>query len=134
MNKASGWDKVEAKYLNIGAAAIAPSLTALFNISLASGELPEDWKCAKITPVFKLGARSDPTNYRLISILPLVCKLLEQFAFNNFSQHLEVNSLLPECQYGFRKGRSTQDAVSILVDDLLEAKDNHRGSGAVHAL
>ena len=134
MNKASGWDKVEAKYLKIGAAAIAPSLTALFNTSLASGELSEDWKCAKITPVFKLGARSDPTNYRLISILPIVSKLLEQFAFNNFSQHLEVNSLLPECQYGFRKGRSTQDAVSILVDDLLEAKDNHRGSGAVHAL
>ena len=49
VNKASGWDKVEAKYLKIGAAAIAPSLVALFNTSLASGELPEDRKCAKIT-------------------------------------------------------------------------------------
>ena len=131
VNKASAWDEVEAKYLKIGAAAIVPSLMALFNTSLASGELPEDWKCAKITPVFKLGARSDPTNYQPISLLPIVSKLLEQFVFNNFSQHLEVNSLLPECQYGFRKGRSTQDAVSILVNDLLEAKDNRHCLGAV---
>ena len=131
VNKASGWDEVEAKYLKIGAAAITPSLMKLFNTSLASGELPKDLKCAKITPVFKSGALSDPTNYRAISLLPFVSKLLKQFVFNNFSQHLEVNSLLPECQYGFRKGRSTQDAFSILADDLLEAKDNRRCSGAV---
>ena len=131
VNKASGWDEVEAKYLKIGAAAIAPSLTALFDTSLAASELPEDWKCAKITPIFKSGARNDPKNYRPISLLPIVSKLLEQSVFNTLSRHLEANSLLPECQYGYRKGRSTQDAVSILADDLLEAKDNRRCSGVV---
>ena len=89
------------------------------------------WKCAKITLVFKSCAQSDITNYRPISLLSIVSKLLEQFVINNLSQHLEANSLLPECQYNCRKGRSTQDAVSIPANDLLKANDNRRCSGAV---
>lgn len=131
VSKASGLDGIEARFLKLGAVAIAPSLAQLFNASLSSGVFPDDWKCAVVSPVYKKGDKSDPLNYRPISLLSCVSKVLEGIVFDQLYHHLESRSYLPDCQYGFRKGRSTQDAVGILTDDLLEAKDSRLCSGAV---
>ena len=50
------------------------------NLSISSGKFPSSWKAAKITPIFKSGSRSVPKNYRPISVLPIVSKLLEKAA------------------------------------------------------
>ena len=75
--------------------------------------------------------KHDPSCYRPISLLPVVSKILESFVFVQLSQHLENNNLLPDVQFGFRRGFSTQDVTTLLADDLLRAKDKGLFSGAV---
>ena len=131
VKKACGADGIEARFLKAGDCAIAASPADLFNVSLYTGKVPNDWKCSRVTSVFKSGDRSDPVNYRPVSLLSSVSKLLEHFVFCQLNSFLESKSLIPESQYGFRKDSSTQDAVGILADNLLEAKDNRRCSGVV---
>ena len=130
-SKASGLDEIGASFLKLGAPAIASSLSSLFNNSLSTGVFPEDWKCAKVSPVYKSGPRSDPANYRPVSLLPIISKVLEEFVFRSLSCYFEDNALLPDCQFGFRRNRSTQDAASILACDLAKSKDNGSWSGSV---
>ena len=130
-NKSCGSDSMEAKFLKIGAQVIAPSLTAIFNASLKTGIFPDDWKTAVVTPVFKKGDRSEASNYRPISLLPCVSKVLEELVFKQLSLHLESHNLLPDCQYGLRKQRSTEDATMLLADNILTVKDSGLCSGAV---
>ena len=120
-SKASGLDEI----------GIASSLSSLFNNSLSTGVFPEDWKCAKVSPVYKSGPRSDPANYRPVSLLLIISKVLEEFVFRSLSCYFEDNALLPDCQFGFRRNRSTQDAASILACDLAKSKDNGSWSGSV---
>ena len=124
-NKASCSDGIDAVYLKLASKAIAPSLTGIFNRSLS------EWKAARVTPVFKSGSRPDPANYLSVSLLPIVSKLLEKIVFEALNHHFESKSIFPHCQFGFRKARSTVDAVSLLENDLLAAKDRRLHSGDV---
>ena len=63
-NKVTGLDGISAKCLRITASAIAGSLNHVFNLSLASGEIPQEWKNAKVTPIFKAGSEMNIENYR----------------------------------------------------------------------
>ena len=90
--KACGPDGIEARFLKAGAAEISASLASIFNASLSSGIVPSDWKCAKVTPVFKSGDRSDPSNYRPISLLSSISKILEHFVFTRLNLFFEVLS------------------------------------------
>lgn len=83
-------------------------LSLLFTFSLATCQIPEAWKTSIIVPVFKKkGSPADPTNYRPISKLSSICKIMEKIVTLQLYGYLELNNLLPSCQYGFRKGRST---------------------------
>lgn len=81
-SKATGFDKISAKVLWAAASAIAPSLTEIFNISMDSNQFPSDWKTARVIPLFKKGQRSVLDNYRPISILPVVSKIMERLLYN----------------------------------------------------
>ena len=70
--KATGLDRIPSKLLKTAAGIIAPSLTAIFSKSTLTGIYPSEWKMAKVTPVFKKGIKSDPNNYRPISVIPIV--------------------------------------------------------------
>ena len=73
---ASGIDKISARLLRIAAPVIAPSVAKLINLSFSTCKFPTRWKTAKLTPLFKSGARYDPGNYRPISVLPVCQRLL----------------------------------------------------------
>ncbi len=75
--KASGSDGIPDKLFSECAHELAPSLTAIFNSSIMQGKVPSDWKLANINLVFKKGEKSCVVNYRLISLLSLVFKVLE---------------------------------------------------------
>ena len=106
------------------ALAIAPSLTKLFNISIATGCFPTDWKRARITPIFKNSDPSLPKNYRPISILPIVSKLLERHVHSLISKHLLRNHPISPFQWGFMPRRSTTAALCTLIHDWLSQLDN----------
>ena len=115
--KATGLDKIPARLLKDCSDLIATSLCSIFNQSIISGIFPEEWKSAKVTPLFKNGQRSDPNNYRPISVTPIVAKVFERIIYDQLYDYLTANNLISSCQSGFRSLHST-------VTALLEASDN----------
>ena len=96
---------------------IAKSLTKLFNKSLRSGKFPSDWKVARVVPIPKGGDLENPANYRPISILPILSKLLEKHLHDLLSHHLKISSPLSEHQWGFTSGKSTTSALISYAHD-----------------
>ena len=116
MMKASGSDGISARMLKSTAFSIAPSLTKLFNQSLSTGILPLPWKKSLVVPIPKNQELSNPYNYRLISLPPIVSKILERHI-----GHLQHNHPLSTFQWGFLKGRSTITALLHMTDQWLQA-------------
>ena len=93
--KATGPDRIRVRALKMAATNISRSLTRLFNESLSTGKFSSAWKIAKVTPLFKGGTTTDCNNYRPISVLPCISKILESFAQSDL-QNFAFNSGLIE--------------------------------------
>jgi len=107
-SKAAGSDGIPPRLLRGCSEILAPSLTHLLNTSLLTGELPEGFKVAHIVPLLKstkLDA-TQPSNYRGISLLPIISKVLEKIVKQQLERFLENNSALSDFQFGFRHGIS----------------------------
>ena len=85
-NKAIGLDRISARLLKCASRTITPSITKLLNLSIATNEFPNIWKCAKVTALFKAGNRTSPSDYRPISILQTLSKILERAVHYQFYQ------------------------------------------------
>ena len=130
-SKATGLDKISAKLLKDASSVIAKPITYLINLTISSGEIPSQWKEAKVTPIFKAGKKDDENNYRPISVLPLVSKVMERAVQVQLLAFFDVNKVLSVYQSGFRKKHSTETAVVHLVDHILEHMDKKQLTGAV---
>ena len=106
--KATGPDNIPAFVLKNTAPELAPLLAELFQLSLDTQEVPEDWKKANIVPIFKKGDRSLPANYRPVSLTSIMCKILEHVVHSSVMSHFDNHSILTDAQHGFRKSRSCQ--------------------------
>ena len=104
-SKASGPDCISARLLKECAEEVAGGLVLLFTASLKQGKIPEDWKHAIITPLFKGGNknRSKAENYRPISITSVTCKVLEHIIHSHIMTHFDKERTLSDNQHGFRK-------------------------------
>ncbi|CAB3986869.1 Hypothetical predicted protein [Paramuricea clavata] len=129
--KATGLDKIPAKILKLSANIIAPSLTFIFNLSLATGIYIDEWMRARVTPIFKSGDKRQCENYRPISILPVVSKAFEKEVFRQVYRYLSESSLLSKFQSGFRPKHSTVTALIQMCDEWLENMDNGKLNGVV---
>jgi len=123
-HKAGGPDNIPARVLKELAYDLTPILTHLFQQSLDTGELPQDWKSAFITPIFKKGKRSDPLNYRPISLTSIICKSLEHILVSQIMKHLETNNIICRNQFGFRSGHSCETQLLVAVNDFAYALNN----------
>ena len=103
-SKASGPDGIPARLLKECCDQIAPSLCAIFNQSLSSAKVPTEWKSADIAPIHKKDSKEPAENYRPISLLPIVSKVLERCVFTRLYIHLKC--LITDLQHGFMKNRS----------------------------
>ena len=74
--------------------------------SYESSELPEDWKQANVCPIFKKGSKTNPANYRSISLTSVTCKIMERLIRDIMMKHLLDNNLISEHQHGFVKFKS----------------------------
>lgn len=110
---------------------IAPSLTAIFNLSLKSGIYIDEWKLAGVIPIYKSDNRSKCENYRPISILPIVSKVFEREVFNQVYRYLNENSLISKFQSGFRPKYGTVAALIEMCDQWLTDMDNGKLNGVV---
>ena len=110
-NKAAGLDNIPCNLLKIAAEIVSPSLTYIFNLSLETGIFPQDWKIAKVSPIFKKGDKTDIDNYRPISVISIIAKIFEKIIHNQFNNYLSKNKLLNKYQSGFRSLHSTMTAL-----------------------
>jgi len=111
LNKACGLDGISCRLLKEAAPIVAPFLTHIINLSITTGIFPDEWKLARVSPIYKEGVKSDPNNYRPISVLPVISKLIERVVFDQFYEYLIVHDLLADTQSGFRPRHSTQTAL-----------------------
>ena len=113
--------------LRISAPVLAPSLTHIFNLSLCTGIIPSDWKKARVTPIYKdTGEKKDPNNYRPISILSTVSKVLEKLVYNRLIKFIDKHNILFKHQYGFRKNFSTELSLFEITDKLYKNFDKRK--------
>ena len=115
-NKSPGPDEMNPLFLKNLAPELAAPLKIVFQKSVDSGELPEEWKKAKITAIFKKGSKCNAGNYRPISLTSIVGKCLEKIVRNKLMNHMKINNLFSDKQYGFITGRSTVLQLITILD------------------
>ena len=99
------------------------NLTITINQSLVTGIFTDKLKIAKVTPIFEKG---DPTvieNYRPISLLPALSKVIERVINNQINNYFISNNLHYECQYGLRKNHSTELAALNAVESIINGME-----------
>ncbi|KAK3884189.1 hypothetical protein Pcinc_011534 [Petrolisthes cinctipes] len=105
-NKSPGPDRFLPRVLREVHGEVSRHLCMVFNRVIQTGCVPRDWREAEVTPIFKKGDASQPSNYRPISLTSIVCKLMERIMVDKITAHLESNLLLRGSQHGFRQHRS----------------------------
>ena len=107
-------------------------LLLLLHLCISNEVFPSAWKVAKVTAVFKGNARrSDRNNYRQISVVLVLCKLLERHICDHLCDFLRSNGILHKLQSGFTKSFSTETALIRLIDELLLSLDKDNVTGLV---
>ena len=122
-SKSPGPDNIPRLFLKQCSTAIAPSLCSLFNHSLKTGTLPTEWKSANVTPVHKKNKKEPVSNYRPISLLPLISKVLERCVCYRFYDHL--HEIINKAQYGFLHGRSCVTQLLTTLHHVGQLLDNN---------
>ena len=117
-NKASGPDTINARILKECCNELGDILTAIFNRSLRTGQVPDDWRKANVAPIFKKGEKYDPSNYRPVSLTCICCKVLEHILVSNIMKHLQTNDILVDSQHGFRSRRSCDTQLVQFIHDI----------------
>ena len=102
---------------------IAPILALIYNESLAQGNVPDDWRQANVAPIFKKGEKYDAANYRPVSLTCICCKTLEHLIVSNINKHLAIESILADCQHGFRSQKSCETQLVQFFYDLVSNLD-----------
>ena len=95
----------------MAAPAIADSLIYIFNQAITLASFSDEWKIARVIPLFKSGDRNMPGNYRPISILPAISKIMERILYSQLYNYLTEYGQLSSAQFGFRKSHSTATAL-----------------------
>ena len=107
-------------------------ILGLINETLKSKIFPDVLKIAKVIPIFKKGDKSNLNNYRPISLLPVLSKVLEKVINKQITSKLDELKLIDDNQYGFRTGHSTEDAVLKFIDYIEKAKKKYKHVASIH--
>ena len=123
--KSSGHDGINNFILKGVISSIADPLAHIFNESLSSGQIPHLMKVAKVIPLFKKGDQLEINNYRPISLLTSLSKVLEKIIFIRTIKFLKLNNILSNSQFGFREKHSTIHAILSFLNKTTRAIDDH---------
>ena len=117
-DKAPGPDNISPKLLKAAGESIVPSLVSLFKISVSSNMLPNVWKTARMSSVYKKGDKTDKENYRPLSNLCLPSKVMETLVSDTIKKHvMEDHNMITEKQWAYRKGYSTELLLIQLTEE-----------------
>ena len=123
VRKAPGIDGIKTETLHEICDEIALPLTFLVNRIIDTGICPSEFKTAVIKPIFKKGDKNIPSNYRPISLITSLAKIFEKIIKVRMVKFIEKYKLISDKQFGFREGKSTQDAISCLTSEIYKNMD-----------
>ena len=132
-DKAPGPDGINPTTLAELADVLAKPISIIFRISLDSGRIPDDWRKAQVSPIFKnKGSRLNSTNYRPVSLTCILCKTMETLVRKHLVNHLESNNIISRHQHGFTTGRSCITQLLETLDIWTEILDDGGGVDVVY--
>ena len=115
-DKSPGLDGLNVKLLKLAAPYISNCIAHICNLSLYSSQFPDNWKRAKVTPIYKTGDKSDVSNYRPISVLPITSKIIERAVHEQLYNYISSTNNLSSAQSGFRSNHSTTTTLLDVQD------------------
>ena len=121
VSKSCGPDEISPHFLKLVAEEIAPVFTFLFQQSFDNNTIPDQWRFALVTPIYKNGPKSDPANYRPISLTCISCKICEHIVLSHVAKHLNSNKIILDDQHGFRERLSTITQLINCTNDWVES-------------
>ena len=122
-NSSSSVKTYPTKVLKIIEPIVSPILTKFINKSITNSFFPDSLKTARVIPIFKGGDKSNISNYRPISILPIFSKIFERIAYNQLYSFVEKFKIINDSQFGFRTKRSTSQAILDFMQNIYEVLD-----------
>ena len=129
--KAAGIDNLSVSFLKDRAKVLSKPISDLCSLSITSEKILDICKVAKLKPLYKKGSLTEPCNYRPISLLPLISKVIEKVIHDQTSTFLNSKNLLYTYQSGFRKKHSTDFCLSYLNDKILKGFDKGMMTGMI---
>ncbi len=130
-SKATGLDSLPSRFIRDGANIICAPVTHIINLSIYHGSIPSDLKSARVVPLYKKNSKTDLGNYRPVSILSILSKVLERVVYNQLENYLHCNSLMYNLQSGFRPAYSTDTCLIHMQDHIREEYDKGNYTGMV---
>jgi hypothetical protein len=129
---AMGCDELPGFLIKMLASAITKNIALIFNRSISDATVPTTWKQANVVAIWKQkGNKSDPGNYRPVSVLPILGRTLEKAIANQLNAYCEDREVIPPQQFGFRKNSSCESALIRATDDWMGAIDEGKYVGAL---
>ena len=123
VNKAAGPDGITPRLLKNCSKSLTKPLTMIFRKSLQTGEVPMAWREANVTPLYKKGSKTNPLNYRPVSLTSVVGKVFETVVRDALVKHATENEIISIKQHGFMKKKSTLTNLLEYLEALTKAKD-----------
>ncbi|KAF2353137.1 Reverse transcriptase domain [Trinorchestia longiramus] len=131
-SKSTGPDSLGPRILKETAKVISEPLTNIFNRSLETGIVPDDWKRANVTPIFKKGNKQIPNNYSPISLTSVISKTIERLLKVRITNHLNDQNLINDTQHGFREKRSCLTNLPDFFGEVNRASDSTKAVDLVY--
>ena len=132
VNKSPGPDGHHPLVLKELATELSIPLAIVFQKSIVEGCVPQPWKDAHVTPLFKKGKKSSAGNYRPVSLTSIICKVMESLIRDHVIEHMTSNHLLSDYQHGFIHGRSCSTNLLAVLDAWSEAMDERIPVDAIY--
>ena len=114
-----------------GADVLGIPVKQICNLSIRLFHFPKNCKVAKLKPLYKKGTKTDPKNFRPISLLPIVSKMFEKVIHEQTIEYLTDNNILCKYQSGFRKNHSTDTSLSYLANKIMTGFDSGLLTGMI---
>ena len=130
-NKATGIDNLSDRFLKDGPKVFATPLAQIYYLSIKLSTVPDECKIAKLKPIYKKGKKTDPKNYRPISFLPVISKILEKAIHDQTMDFVTKKNILYKFQSSFRKFHSTDSCLSHLQDKASKEFDSGLLTGMI---
>ena len=124
VSSSSGPDGMSSKFLVDHVDSLAYPLSKIYNLSMDSGDVPQAWREANVTPIYKnKGSKSKPENYRPISLTSIPCKVMESIIRDNIVNYLTVNDLIRSTQHGFMAKKSCTTKLLEFLEKVTKILD-----------